>query len=137
MNTLFSDLCFPSPEFQVRCVAFDGTDCYIFIFDTICSPKLCQHFLKGRFVCTLQPTTVLNFSYLAIKLPNFKPVDEKLPKLEPRMSHSFDIKTVSRKNFKKFLCPLKPTSGEMFLFQNLVLYMTYHNNFFADLKLYL
>ena len=40
---------------------------------------------------------VLNFSYLAIKLPNFKSVEEKLPELEPRVSHSFDIKTVSRK----------------------------------------
>ena len=40
--------------------------------------------------------TFLNFSYLAIKLPNFKPVDEKLPELEHRVSHSFYIKIVSR-----------------------------------------
>ena len=55
MNALFSDLCFPSPEFQVGCVAFDGTNYYIFIFDTICNPKLCQRFLKGSLVCILQP----------------------------------------------------------------------------------
>ena len=47
--------------------------------------------------------TVFNFCYLAIKLPNFKPVDEKLPKLEPRVSHSFDIKIVSRKKRLKVL----------------------------------
>ena len=47
--------------------------------------------------------TVLNFSYLAIKLPNFKPVDEKLPELEPRVSHSLDIKMVSRKTLLKVL----------------------------------
>ena len=46
---------------------------------------------------------VLNFSYLAIKLPNFKSVDEKLPELEPRVSHSFDIKIVSRKKLSKVL----------------------------------
>ena len=39
----------------------------------------------------------LNFCYLAIKLPNFKSVDEKLPEFEPRVSHSFVIKIVSRK----------------------------------------
>ena len=47
--------------------------------------------------------TVLNFSYLAIKLPNFKSVDEKLPELELRVSHSFDIKIVSRKKLLKVL----------------------------------
>ena len=47
--------------------------------------------------------TVLNFSYLAIKLPNFKLLDEKLPELEPRVSHSFDIKIVSRKKLLKVL----------------------------------
>ena len=36
--------------------------------------------------------TVLNFSYLATKLLNFKSVDKKLPELELRVSHSFDIK---------------------------------------------
>ena len=55
MNALFSDLCFPFPEIQVGRVAFHGTNYYIFIFDIIHSPKLCQHFLKGYFVCILQP----------------------------------------------------------------------------------
>ena len=54
MSALFSDLCFPFQEFQVGHVAFDGTNYYIFIFDTIRSPKPCQRFLKGRFVCILQ-----------------------------------------------------------------------------------
>ena len=55
MDALFSGPCFLSPEFQVGRAAFDGTNYYIFIFDTICSPKPCQRFLKGRFVCILQP----------------------------------------------------------------------------------
>ena len=55
MNALFSDLCFPFPEFQVGRVAFDGTNYYIFIFDTVYSPKPCQRFLKDRFVSVLQP----------------------------------------------------------------------------------
>ena len=55
MNALFSGLCFPFLEFQVGRFAFDGTNYYIFIFDTVYSPKLFQHFLKGRFVCILQP----------------------------------------------------------------------------------
>ena len=49
---------------------------------------------------------VLNFCYLAIKLSNkmyFKSVDEKLPELEPRVSHSFVIKIVSRKKPLKVL----------------------------------
>ena len=54
MNALFSNLCFPFPEFQVGRVAFDGTNYYIIIFDTVRSPKLCQNFLKGCFVCNLQ-----------------------------------------------------------------------------------
>ena len=53
-NNLFFDLCFPFSEFQVGRVAFDGTNYYIFIFDTICSLKPCQRFLKSRFVCILQ-----------------------------------------------------------------------------------
>ena len=53
-NALFSDLCFPFPEFQVGRVAFDGTNYDIFVFDTICSLKPCQRFLKDRFVCILQ-----------------------------------------------------------------------------------
>ena len=40
---------------HVKRVVFDGTNYYIFIFDAICSPKPCQRFLKGRFVCILQP----------------------------------------------------------------------------------
>ena len=50
--------------------------------------------------------------------------------------NSFDIKIISRKTFWR---PLKPTSnsGEIFVFQNLVLFMRYHNTFFVDLKLYL
>ena len=36
-------------------VAFDGTNYHIFIFNTVYSAKPCQHFLKGRFVCILQP----------------------------------------------------------------------------------
>ena len=47
--------------------------------------------------------TVLNFSYLAVKLPNFKAIDEKLSELEPRVSHSFDKKLVSRKKHLKVL----------------------------------
>ena len=39
-NALFSEFCFPFPEFQVGRVAFDGTNYYIFIFDTVYSPKL-------------------------------------------------------------------------------------------------
>ena len=54
-NALFSDFCFPFPEFQVGRVMFDGTNYYIFIFDAVYSPKLFQRFLKGRFVCILQP----------------------------------------------------------------------------------
>ena len=45
--------------------------------------------------------TTLNFSYLGIKLPNFKSVDENLPELEPRVSYSFDITIVSRKKLLK------------------------------------
>ena len=55
MNALFSEFCFPFPEFQVGRFAFDGTNYYIFIFDTVYSPRPCQRFLKGRFVCILQP----------------------------------------------------------------------------------
>ena len=54
MNALFSDLCFPFLEFQVGCVAFDDSNYYIFILDTIRSLKPCQCFLKSCFVCTLQ-----------------------------------------------------------------------------------
>ena len=48
---------------------------------------------------------ILNFSYLAIKLLNFKLVDEKLPELKFRVSHGFDIKIVSRKTLLKVLAP--------------------------------
>ena len=64
-------------------------------------------------------------------------MDKKLPELELRVSHSFDIKIVSRKSFKRLWRLFKPTSGEIFLFQNLVMYMRYHNIFFAVLKLFL
>ena len=74
---------------------FDAANYYIFIFDTVYSPKPCQRFLKGRFICISQPKprnstfiskavvfyrdnlksfwnfrntdTVLNFCYLAIQ----------------------------------------------------------------------
>ena len=62
MNAFFSNLCFPFPEFQVGCVAFDDTNYYIFIFDTICSPQLCQRFFKGRFFCILQPKNEIALS---------------------------------------------------------------------------
>ena len=48
---------------------------------------------------------VLNFNCLAIKLPTLKSMDEKLPELERQKSHSFDIKTVSRKKLLKVLAP--------------------------------
>ena len=52
--------------------------------------------------------TILNFSYLAIKLPNFKPVDEKLLELELWVSHSFDIKNSLQKNAFN---PIPPERG--------------------------
>ena len=77
--------------------------------------------------------TVLNFSFLAIKLPNFESVDEKQPELEPRVSYSFDIKLVSRKQaFKSFGVPSSPIPVKFFC-----LCMRYHNFFLAILKLYL
>ena len=45
---MFSELCVPFPEFKLGCVAFDGTNYYIFIFDTTRSPKPCQRFLKFK-----------------------------------------------------------------------------------------
>ena len=51
---VFRPLCSLS-EFQVGRVSYDDTNYYIFIVDTIRSPKPCQPFLKGRFVCILQP----------------------------------------------------------------------------------
>ena len=63
-------------------------------------------------------------------MPNVKSVVEKLPELEPRVSHSFVINMVSRKKLLKVL-------QSSFLFQNLVVCMRYHNIFFAILKLYL
>ena len=44
--------------------------------------------------------TVLNFSYLATKLPNFKLVDKKLLELEPRVSHNFWHKNSLEKKLK-------------------------------------
>ena len=52
----FPDLCFPILEFQIGRGAFNGTNYYIFMFDTIRSPIKPYHgILKGRFVCILQP----------------------------------------------------------------------------------
>ena len=50
-NALFPDLCFP----LVGRAPFDGTNYYIFVFDTVYSPKLCQRLLKGLFIRILQP----------------------------------------------------------------------------------
>ena len=75
--------------------------------------------------------TVLNISYLTIKLPNLKLVDEKLLELEPRVCHSFDIKTsLAKKTFKSFGVHSNPLPVKFFLYQNLVMYMRYHNIFF-------
>ena len=66
---------------------------------------------------------LLNFSYLAIKLPNFKSVDVKLPELEPRVSHSFDIKIVSREKLLKVLAsPQTHSFGEFFFSKSRSLY---------------
>ena len=55
-NVLFSNLCVPFREFQVGRVGFDGFNYYIFILTLFArSPKPCQRFMKGRFVCVLQP----------------------------------------------------------------------------------
>ena len=40
-----------------------------------------------------------------IKLPNFQPVHKKLPELEPRVCHSFDIRIILRKTLLKVLAP--------------------------------
>ena len=45
---------------------------------------------------------VLNFSYLALKLPNFKLIGKKLFQLESQVFHRFDI-IVSRKKLLKVL----------------------------------
>ena len=76
---------------------------------------------------------VLNFSYLAIKLSNFKSVDEKLSKMEPRVSHSFDIKTVSRKKLLKVL----GVTSSLLPVKFFVSKSHYHNFFNAILKFYL
>ena len=65
----------------------------------------------------------MNFSYLTIKPPHFKSVDEKLPDSREKSFKSFGVPS----------SPL-PSSGETFLFQNLVLYVTYHNIFFRYFK---
>ena len=55
--------------------------------------------------------TVLNLGYLAIKLPNCKPVDEKLARVE-----SFDVKIVSGK--KAVLeSPQTPQTVKFFCFK--------------------
>ena len=64
-----------------------------------------SHSYVGKLQFHKNTDTVLNLSYLAIKLPNVKSVDEKLPEVEPRMSHSFVLKIVSRKKLLKVLAP--------------------------------
>ena len=59
--------------------------------------------IKKLFKISKNADTVLNFSYLAITLSNFRPVDEKLPDLEHGVSHSFDIKIFLRKKLLKVL----------------------------------
>ena len=61
---------------------------------------------------------VLNFCYLAIKLPNFKSIDEKLI-----VSHSFVIKIVSRKKLLKVLVPPQTHFQGNFSVSNLVVCM--------------
>ena len=63
--------------------------------------------------------TVLNLTYLAIKLPNCKSVDEKLLQLEPRVSHSFDIKknNLEKKAKKSFGVPSSPLPVKFFCFK--------------------
>ena len=62
--------------------------------------------------------TVLNFSYLAIKLPNFETVHEKLPELEPRVSHSFDINISLEKILLKVMdVPRNPLPVKFFCFK--------------------
>ena len=56
----------------------------------------CHNFIKV-FKISKNANTLLNFSYLAVKLPSFKPVGAKLSKLEPRVFHRFDINIVSGK----------------------------------------
>ena len=80
---------------------------------------------------------VLNVSYLAIKLPNSKPVDKKLPKLEPRMSHSFDIKIVSRKKLFKVLASPQTHFGWNFSVSKSRSLYEISQYFFANSKLYL
>ena len=78
----------------------------------------------------------MNFRYLAIKLPNFKPIDEELTELEPRVSRSFDIKIVSRKKaFESF--PSNPLLVKLFCFKISFCIGDITIFFFADLKLYL
>ena len=75
--------------------------------------------------------------YLAIKLQNFVSVDEKLPKLEPRVSHNFDIKIVSREKLLKVLA--SPYSHFWLNFSVSKSHSVYEISqyFFAILKLYL
>ena len=138
---MFSDLYFLYPKFHVGRVAFDGTNYYIFITETVSafferplrlylSAKTPEKHFRNRkrrcFIVTTQKVfkilenadTVLSFSYLAIKSPNFKTVGEKLPELESRVSHSFDIILISRKKaFKSFGGPSSPLPVKFFCFK--------------------
>ena len=80
--------------------------------------------------------TILNFCYLAIILSNFKSVDEKLPELEPRVSHSFVRKIVSRKKLLKVSVP--PQTHFRWNFSVSKSHCVYEISqyFFAILKLY-
>ena len=76
----------------------------------------------------------MNFSYLVIKLPNVKSVDKKLPELEPRVSHSFDIKIVSRKKLLKVSSSPLPVKFFCFKISFCVWDIT---NFFRSFKTFL
>ena len=108
---MFSDLCFPFLEFHVGRVAFDAFfERPLCLYFTAKNPEIalsqskaaefyCNNLKRSVFFLkkSKNADTVLNFSYLAVKLPNFKSVDKNLPELELRVSRSFHIKIVSRK----------------------------------------
>ena len=77
------------------------------------------NYLLFLFKIKKKADTVLNFSSdLAMKTYKFKSVDEKLPELETRVSHSFDIKLVSRtKTFEIFGVPSSPLPVKFFCFK--------------------
>ena len=69
-------------------------------------------------------------------MPNFKSVDEKLPELEPRKSHSFVIKIVSRKKLLKVLAPTQTYFRWNFSVSKSRCVYEISQYFFAILKLY-